>query len=355
MKPKWMLLAVIVVALVLSACGGSQPAPAAGEPTREPAAPGQPQPPSGGSQPSGQSQPPAPAPTETLPEFADVTSGLDKLDSYESSFTMAFDGEEDGQPKQWQWIITEAFVKNPPAKRTIIDMTGGADQGQIQTIEVGGKQYSLFGDTCVSGAATEQPTAGSSMNPASIVGDIRAAQLLGSEIVNGVPTQHYVVNLDRYSTLGWTDARSEAWLATTGNYVVKSTFQGTGDGGLLGLGNGVKGKLTWTYELKSVNQPITIEAPANCGGAPSDVPMMSDATDESSFGPMTMYKSPTKLADVASFYQTQMKANGWTEKEGGMSAEGFQILTFTKDKRTANITLTVEGDMTAVTISIEGE
>ena len=364
MKPQWMLVVTVVIALMLAACGpaapssgGGQPAPGT-EPTNPPAAPVQPQQPSGNNQSSGQSQPPAPEPTAELPEFTDVTTGLDQLDSYQSEFTMSFDGEEDGQPKQWQWVITEEFVKNPPAKRTNINMTGdttAAGQGNIQSIEVGGKQYSVFGDMCAASTSADQPTANSSLNPSSMIGDIRAAQLLGSEVVNGIPTQHYLVNLDQYNTLGWTDAKSEAWIAQTGNFVVKNVFEATGTGNFMGMGDNVKGVIKWTYELKSVNQPIVIEPPANCGGAPDDIPIMADAVDESSFGEMTTYTSPSPLDVVVTFYKAEMTARGWAEQEGGMSAEGLQILQYKKDTRSANITITASGGETTVLISIQSE
>jgi len=365
MKPQWMLVAVVVIALLLAACGpaapssgGGQAAPSAGTPTEIPPKSVAPEQPSGSSQSSGQSQPPAAEPTVELPEFTDVTTGLDQLDSYHSEFTMSFDGEEDGQPKQWQWVITEEFVKNPPAKRTSINMTGdntAAGQGNIQNIEVGGKQYSMFGNICAATTSADQPTANTSLNPSSMIGDIRAAQLLGSEVVNGIPTQHYLVNLDQYNTLGWTDAKSEAWIAQSGNYVVKNVFEATGSGNFMGMGDNVKGVIRWTYELKSVNQPIVIEPPANCGGAPDDIPIMADAVDESSFGDMTTYTSPSPLDVVVTFYKTEMAARGWTEQEGGMSAEGLQILQYKKDTRSANITITASGDETSVLISIQGE
>ena len=55
------------------------------------------------------------------------------------------------------------------------------------------------------------------------------------------------------------------------------------------------------------------------------------------------------------FYKKEMAAKGWAAQEGGMSADGFTMLTFTKDKRTASITITADKDknVTSVMISVE--
>ena len=97
------------------------------------------------------------------------------------------------------------------------------------------------------------------------------------------------------------------------------------------------------YEVKHVNQPIDIQAPEDCGGAAEDIPMMADAADQSSFGGMSTYTTPSKFEDVVTFYEKEMKAKGWQAKEdGGMSAEGVSMKSYTKDGRTVQVMITAD-------------
>ncbi len=356
--------ALLLAALVLSACGSSAPASGGGAPApsgaKPTAAAQQPQQPSQPQQQAPANEPDQSNTAKDLLDLKDVTEGLGSLDSYKSSFTMSFDGTEDKQPKQWSMTVEEEFVKNPPAKRSTIKSTGtDASGGEsfIQTIQVNGKQYTTFGDTCASSDSTETPTASASLSPSNIIGDIRGTQLLGTETVNGVPTQHYAVDLTHFaSLLQYSNAKGETWIAQQGNYVVKYTFEATGKDAFFGGTTDTEGTIRWTYEVNDVNQLIDIKPPENCGGAPSDVPVMSDAQDRSSFGNIVSYTSPSSFDDVVAFYKKEMAGNGWQEQEGGMSAEGFAMLSFTKADRKASITLTADKDknVTSVLISLEG-
>ncbi len=362
-----LLMLIVVTALVVSACGGGpapapsgggQAAPSGSEPTAAPSKPQSANPPAAQPADKPAEQPSSGQGTDLL-ELNDVTAGLNSLESYESTFTMSFKGTEDGQPKEWTWNMTEQFVKNPPAKRSSMSGMGTDATGKdssIETIEVGGKTYSRFGDICASSDSADAPTANTSFTPSSVIGDIKAAQLLGTENINGVPAQHYAVDLKGLMTLGaYTNGRSEVWVAQPGDFVVKYSFEATGKDTFFGSNSNAEGTLKWEYELKSVNQPIVITAPENCGGMPDDIPTMADATDKSAFGTMSTYSSPSAFDAVVDFYKTQMAAQGWTAQEGGMAVDGFSQLTFTKDKRTASVMITADKDknVTTVMISIE--
>ena len=140
--------------------------------------------------------------------------------------------------------------------------------------------------------------------------------------------------------------------------MVKYSFEATGKDTFFSGGSNAEGTMKWVYELKSVNQPIVIEPPKDCGNAPSDIPTMADATNQSAFGPMSTYESPSAFDDVVNFYTKQMAANGWTEQEGGQTQPGVtSIRTFTKDKRTASVMITADKDknVTTVVVTIEGQ
>ena len=290
-------------------------------------------------------------------DLSDVSQGLDTLNAYKSTFNMSFDGTEDGQAKKWTVTTAEEFSKDPPAKHTVFNTTGtGSEDSKFEVIEVGGKSYTIFGDTCASSETNAAPTASQAFTPSSVIGDIQGSQLVGSETVNGVPAQHFKVDLSRFSTLGlYSDATSDVWVAAPGGYVVKYTFEATGKDAFFGAGTNTEGTIHWEYEVSNVNQPIDVAPPENCGGAQADIPVMADAKNASSFGDTSTYSSASAFDDVVNFYKTQMPANGWTEDESsGFSGGGFASLSFKKDTQTASITITFDKDKneTSVLISV---
>ncbi len=290
-------------------------------------------------------------------DLTDVGQGLDALDSYQTNFAMSFDGTADGQPKQWNWTTLEEFVKNPAAKHSKISSTdtGVADAG-FESWEVNGKSYVSFGTSCIQSDSNTPPTSSSSFTPSSIIGDIRGAQLLGSETVNGIPTQHFAVDVQRFAALGnYTDGKSEVWVATPGGYVVKYFYQATGKDTFFASGTNSQGTIRWDYEVKNVNQAINIAPPADCGQIAADIPILPDAKNNSAFGDMTTYSSATGFDDAVNFYKTQMVAKGWTANESSnMSAPNFATLGFKKDTRTASVSITFDtgSNLTTVLITI---
>ena len=363
------VVVIMIAALVLAACGAG-PAPSGGaqtaatEPSSQPAE----------NQPAAQpTRPPTEKPAVVEPtatpealELSNVTAGLNELDSYKAAFTMIFEGKEDGQDKVSTLAFTEEFVKDPAAKRTVITGFGGglggstdntnSSEGAIESIEVGGKMYSKLGDICTQVTAENAPEANTMMDPNSIIGGVRGAQRVGNETINGVPAVHYKLDVTGLETMGYLNGDGDVWVAESGNFVVKYVFQATGTDKLFGMGSGDnEGTIKWTYEVSDVNQPIDIQAPADCGGAAEDIPLMTDAQDPASFGSMSTYSTPSSFEDVVAFYEKEMAAKGWKEAEGGMSAEGISMKNYTKDGRTVQIMISADsgGGKTSVMITEE--
>ena len=356
------VVVVMIASLVLAACGGTPPADTsalASKPTEKPAE----NPPA--AQPT---SPPAAVEPTAKPdalELSDVSAGLNDLNSYKAAFTMTFEGTEDGQPKSSTMSFAEEFVKEPPAKRTVITGFGamlgggsgasGSDDSAIESIEVGGKQYSKIGTLCTQVTADSGPTANTMMDPNSIIGDVRGGQRVGNETINGIPTVHYKLDVSGLETLGYLNGSGDVWVAEPGNYVVKYTFAATGSDKFFGGSSTSEGTIKWDYEVTDVNQPIDIQPPENCGGAAEDIPVMDDAQDQAAFGGTSTYSTPSIFADVVAFYEKAMPSNGWTEAEGGMSADGLSMKTYTKDSRSVQIMITggSGGDNTSVMITEE--
>ncbi len=366
------VVVIMIAALVLSACGGG-PAPSGGaqaaptEASQKPASKPTDKP---AEQPV---QPPIEKPaagkiegaTPEAIELANVSAGLNELNSYKAAFTMTFEGTEDGQPKTSTMTFTEEFVKDPAAKRTTITgfgammggNTGSANpaESSMQTIEVSGKQYSQIGTMCTQVTAESGPQARAMFDPSTIIGGVHGGQRVGNETINGVPAVHYKIDVTGLETMGYVNGSGDVWIAEPGNYVVKYTFEATGKDQFFGSATG-EGTIKWVYELTDINQPITIQPPADCGGAAEDIPVMADAQDQAAIGDMTTYSSPSKFEDVVAFYEKEMKAKGWTETEGsGMSIEGMSTKSYTKDGRTVQIMISAgsSGDKTTVMITEE--
>ena len=57
---------------------------------------------------------------------------------------------------------------------------------------------------------------------------MRGAQRLGNETINGIPTVHYKLDASGLEVMGYLNGDGDVWVAESGNYVVKYTFQATG-------------------------------------------------------------------------------------------------------------------------------
>ncbi len=360
-----LVVVIMIAALVLSACGGGSTPTATSEPSTSKPAESKPavqptKPP--------EEKPAAPEPTEKADELelSNVTAGLGDLNSYRAAFNMTFEGKENGQAKTSTLAFTEEFVKDPPAKRTVITGLGGLLGGEtstpepnqqpsgIESIEVGGKQYSKMGDICTQVTADSGPQANTMLDPNSIIGSVRGAQRVGNETVNGVPSVHYKLDVTGLEMLGYLNGSGDVWVADPGNYVVKYTFQATGTDKFFGGTSNSEGTIKWDYEVTDVNQPITIQAPENCGGAAEDIPVMADAEDKAAFGSMSTYTSPSKFDDVVAFYEKEMKAQGWkATDDAGMSVEGsMSTKSYTKDGRTVQVMITADSSSGKTTVMI---
>ena len=88
-----------------------------------------------------------------------------------------------------------------------------SSEGAIESIEVGGKQYSKMGDICSQVTAESGPQANTMMDPNSIIGGVRGAQRVGTETINGVPAVHYKLDVTGLETLGYLNGDGDVWVA----------------------------------------------------------------------------------------------------------------------------------------------
>lgn len=87
------------------------------------------------------------------------------------------------------------------------------------------------------------------------------------------------------------------------------------------------------------------------GQAPADIPMVDQKDNLVTTEQSVSYDTTMASQDVVNFYKDQMPAQGWTEAEGGISFGGTTVINYTKDNRTAVVTITeANGKVTVVVL-----
>ena len=354
-----LLLGILILSLV--ACGGdkeedkptatSAPKSTAVEPAPEPTA----EPPQAPEDTPADTSVDEPAAAET-----EESSGLDlgtlqtnpealgggPLDSYRLRASWRVEPKEGEDASVESFEMEVAYTSNPRAQEISMgDATGGfasnmiqiGDKMWIQTgeqwIEVSSEDTAQFDQMLTS---FDSATAGLSGN----------AKLVGEEELNGVATRHYTFD---ESILGlgmgaYERLKGDVWVAVDGDYAVKYLFDAEDDESIV----------HWEWEVYDINAPFTIEPPAGAEGARDDIPIMSDATDRTTFGAMVSYETPSDMATVTDFYKEQMPAQGWSFDEGSsMFMDELTMLNFVKEGERSSVMLSPsESGGTAVVIQV---
>lgn len=288
---------------------------------------------------------------EEVVSLPSVTGGLQGLDSYRSHFKMTFEGTTDGEAETWVYEMDMEAVRDPFAQRVVVQ---GALVGEsLEAVQIGDQQYFVLGEgQCISSSADEDEMMDTEIfEPDDVIGGLEnARRVRPDEQVNGIPCRHYKFDETSVVWGGFAHAEGEIWIAVEGDYVVRYTLQA--DGGNPVTGDD-EGHVEWEYEVRDVNEPIAIEPPAGCAAAESDFPIMPDAMDMTTMGSMVMYTSASAFDDVLAFYQEQMPANGWSSTDDSFVSADTAMLGYTKEGRSATITLGTEDGAVSVLIMSE--
>ena len=288
-------------------------------------------------------------------------TGLDKLKSYRMTWQADWKSTDVTSTQSVTWNWTEEYSSEPEALHWTwkLDDSKSKDQAvDMEMWQLANSTYMSQKDAsgksqCFSYSSADksnQLTKG--LFSPNALGSVSNARFVGNETVNGVKARHYKYDEKGVALFGAAKVAGDIWVAIDGEFVVKETVSWSGAAGLFGSSSTSKGDGKWNWELSDVNQPVTITAPENCGGAASDLPVMKDATDTAHFGDTLTYKSPSKLADVAAFYQKEMPAAGWKLNGEPQVTDEFAQMEFTKDSQTAQVMLSVDNGTTQVLITI---
>ena len=279
-------------------------------------------------------------------ELSSVTSGLQSLDSYRAYFKMNVT-DTAGGAEEWAYEMDMEVVRDPFAQHVVI-RGGAAAEGVFEMFQIGDTRYITMGEgQCISTSAEDEAMDAEMFEPDDVIGGLsNARRVRPDQDVNGIRCRHYTFDQTGLTWGGFGKAEGEVWVAVDGEYVVKYLLQAEGKDPT----SGKEGHLEWVYEIRDVNQPISIEPPAGCGTTESKYPMMADATDVSTMENMVMYTSASSLDDVLAFYKEQMPAGGWSETGDPFNSEGTAMQSFTKEGVTVDLTLTEQDGKVMVLI-----
>lgn len=343
MKLKNLVLLLLVVA-VLSACG--KPAATTPAPSNTPAAGAT------TARPTTASPGPTAAPTASSDDVdLGSSSNLDQLDSYRATYRWQWSETKDGARVEGFWDVLEEYSKADNARHT----AWKANDGSFEVISIGQYSYWKSGDEdWISMLTSEENLFGSASflaDPLSGIAGSKGRLVQRGMNVNGVSADHF--KIDESASGTWVFGVAERWsgdvyIAPKWDITVK--YNAHYEGANLAFEGGTNGVLDITYDLTQINQPIKITAPEGVAPpVPEDIPIMPDATELSAMSGVISFKTAKTMQETTTYYSEAMVAQGW--KAGDSVMEGY--LTFTKDKRSATVMMSTEGDVTSVTIIAE--
>jgi hypothetical protein len=293
MKHKTLLIIPIILTMVTLACGPCgtiseltsggeeiiqtlQPSPESGG--EQPPSP----PSSGGEQPtsppgSGSEQPTSPPESSGgAPEIAELSA----VNSYR--LTMTWRGESEDGSQSYEMIMTEAWVKEPPARHfTMSSAASGAEEGpgmSMEMIRIGDSSWMKMGDTWMQTNTPDDSVMGDDFTSAweGILGEEDIENLIpaGEETVNGIHCKHYTTGGDTTVVApgpeGGTvemEVEGEVWVADQpGLPAIAIRWRSRMEGGFfpMPLAGGAPGESSVVYleyDVTDVNMPIVIEPP----------------------------------------------------------------------------------------------
>ncbi len=302
---------------------------------------------------------PAPVEEETL-SLDSRNAGLDQLKSYRARWQAEWRVTEAGKTESLSWDFTEEYTAELQARHVVWRaQTASSESTAVEIWRIGDTTYVRGGEpgkppACFAMSSDDQlQTITRGIFDPRVLGGLEGARYVGSETVNGIKTKHYKYDEKAFSVAGTTKVSGDIWVAADGGYTVKDTVSWIGSAGLLGASATSTGEGKWTWELTEVNRPLTITPPADCATPEAGLPVLSDATEKSSVGPVLMYKSATAMADAVKFYKEQMAAAGWTLASENTLGGQLSQLTFKKADRQAQVMISADGAAIRVMITTE--
>ncbi len=375
MKPWRFLLLSLIAVLILSACssGGDNGNDDSGS-TTEPAATSAPTLTSASTSAPAPEQPThTPAVAETSPEATaeptaepsgeGILSNLLNLGSIDTDPQALTGSSFDSYRIRAQWSVEPktgstttasatqldvAHIRDPLAEElSFSDLVQGVSTRMIHIgdqlwIESGGQWIEMSSDDI---SSFEELALGLNAATAGLTGD---ATLVGETDLGGIRARQYTFDESLMgSTFGlYSTIKGDIWVSIEGDYVLKYQYSAEDD----------EATYRWDWEVYDINAPFTIEPPEEALGARTDIPIMPDATERTSIGAVTSYRTASDLSAVVDFYKEEMPAQGWSyQEDASMITDQFAMLSFSKEGQEASVTLAPEDDGGTTVVVQAGE
>jgi hypothetical protein len=324
---RWILFAIILLALATLAClgsGGDEEAatetPAAGE--QEADAPA--------SDTTGSQEVEEPAeeqatepPEEPAAEpTLDVTSFAlpDDVTSYRIQMTLTAVGKDAaGADKTASMSMAGAYQADPPANSIVVSTEGMVGSGEMTVAQIGDASYFVMEGSCMSGTGQESASGLAGLNEQlsaeNLLGQLSGVDLVDRNVeINGVSTDqyHFDATSIQEASSGMENVEGDIYVSDDG-YTIRVVFSGTSTDAEAQFGDIVDAAVTYQLDYFDINEPVEITVPEGCAEAAAPpYPVPDDAFEMASFGTMVTFKSMMPLADLVTFYKDEMDALGYT-------------------------------------------
>jgi hypothetical protein len=261
---------------------------------------------------------------------------------------------KEGQKETGSWDMKEELVREPGARHVTWAGTGtGNEEGTFELIQIGKDTYVYGGEQWIAMAASEESFFGQDeymSDPFGAISGERGKLVKRGETVNGVSCDHYAFDEKSlgsgFGMATVSKAKGDSWVSTEFKVVVKYTVHYEGSGVALSGSDG-EGTMDIAFDLTDINKPISIQPPAGVKPAmPDDIPVVEGATDVTAMSGVVSFTTTQTVEQVMAYYAAQMPLKGWTKGESPTS----EMMSFTKDKRTAQLMVSEQDGKTNVVI-----
>ncbi|MBZ0315933.1 MAG: hypothetical protein K8L91_05910 [Anaerolineae bacterium] len=278
-------------------------------------------------------------------------AGLETLSSYRATLILTFDGTLDGQPAQWSRTYT--MLVNETGRQLTIEKLDDGVASSVYMAEVSRTSYERRDEnSCTANTVEFEGAFAAEWEPAGFLDSVIGAEEAGADTVNEVAANHYTFDESAQGALDIADSTGELWVASDGGYLLRYTLVTTGGADYFGAG--VEGTLAWDYTLSDINQPLTIELPADCPPGILDVPIMADAVDTAEFPGFTSYTTPSSIQDTVAFYQEQVSALGGQSDNPPTIADETALYGFTLNGQAILLVVGLDETGSTTTVNLYG-
>lgn len=373
-------LLLFTLVAMLAACGGAEPTLAPTAAPRDTTAPTDtPVPPTDTPQPAeettpGETSEASPEGTELNPEDLAAPSALT---SYRATMRMTVSGTEAGEAVDSSLEFFTEYTSEPEVLHVQMSGEGVAETdttgtGSVDMYQLADTTYIQFGDQWLSVPTSAETAANTSIiEPDQLLGDTCGWQQQADTEYEGIDAYHWTMSTEDVKSCTSTEmlgamgdiaeASGELYVAKEGNYVIHMEMVLAGEEfeATLGTEDQVmdEGRMEITFDMRDVNEPFTIEIPAEAlasGSLPEDIPVPEDAEELSNAFGMITYKTTRTPAEMNEYYKTELSRLGWTEVSAA-EYSGVFMLEYSREGRTASVNINADEDSgkTSVLIMIQ--